>query len=154
MLERFMARSAVMLFVFRSKGDEKEILLQKRCNTGYADGMWDCAAAGHVDANESMKMAAIREADEELGISIIPENIEFGTFTHKYTPKTNEVYYNAFFVVKRYDGVPYIREPEKCSDLQWFPISNLPDGLLPDRKQAIHNYLRHIPYDEMGWERR
>ncbi|MCL2323858.1 MAG: hypothetical protein FWC47_17340, partial [Oscillospiraceae bacterium] len=63
-------------------------------------------------------------------------------------------YYNGFFVVKKYSGIPCIKEPEKCSDLKWFNIEKLPDNLLPDRKQALQNYLLNIYYDEFGWNRK
>ena len=50
MRERYKTASAVMLLLLRERNGRQEILLQKRRNTGYADGMWDCGAAGHVEA--------------------------------------------------------------------------------------------------------
>lgn len=150
--DRFLKRSAVMLFLIRVENGVQEILLQKRLNTSYADGMWDCAASGHVDENESMKMALIREAKEEIEICIEMQDVEFATITHKYTPVTKSIYYNAFFVVRKYSGVPSIKEPNKCSDLKWFPIKNLPDEFLEDRRQALQNYFSKVAYDESGWD--
>jgi 8-oxo-dGTP pyrophosphatase MutT (NUDIX family) len=49
---------------------EEFVLLQLRQGTGYFDGYWSTAAAGHVEANESAQEAASREVREELGISI------------------------------------------------------------------------------------
>lgn len=148
--EKFLTKSAVMLFLF--KQHRTEILLQKRYNTGYADGMWDCAASGHVEANESMKMAIIREAKEELGIYIDIKYVDFALLMHKYTPSTGNIYYNGYFTVNKYEGTPNIMEPDKCSDLQWFNIKNLPDNFIADRKQALQSYLSSIFYDEIGWE--
>lgn len=150
--ERYRITTAVMLFLFRNRNNSIEILLQKRQNTGYADGMWDCAASGHVEANESMKTALVREAKEELNIDIDIKNVEFATLIHKCTPKTKDSYNNTFFAVTLYKGVPIINEPEKCSDLQWFNINNLPDDLLQDRKKALDNYFSKIPYDELDWD--
>lgn len=152
MNERFLTRSAVMLFLLRNNIENQEILLQKRFNTGYADGMWDCASSGHVEAYESMKMALVREANEELGIKIEISDVEFATITHRYTPTTKDIYYNAFFVVKKYKGVPIIKEPDKCSELCWFGVNSLPDDFLVDRKQALSNYFSNIHYDESGWD--
>ena len=45
MRERYKTASAVMLFLLRERNGRQEILLQKRRNTGYADGMWDCGEA-------------------------------------------------------------------------------------------------------------
>lgn len=152
MAERFRVRTAVMLFLFRNAGSRREILLQKRQNTGYADGMWDCAACGHVEAMESMKMAMAREAKEELNIDIEINCIEFATLTHKYTPKSKDSFNNAYFAVRDYGGIPIINEPDKCSDLQWFAIDELPEDFLPDRKQALENYLSNVPYSEADWD--
>ena len=45
------------------------VLLQLRQNTGYMDGYWAAAAAGHVERGETAYDAAQREAHEELGIT-------------------------------------------------------------------------------------
>lgn len=150
MSEHFKTWGAVMLFLLRKQAGQEEILLQKRCNTGYGDGMWDCGASGHVEEGESMKAAVIREAREELGIGIQYEDVHFATFTHKNSPG-GAIYYNAFFYADRYEGAPQIMEPEKCSELQWFPMDGLPENMLEDRKEALANFSHHVPYSELGW---
>ncbi|MET0977876.1 MAG: NUDIX domain-containing protein, partial [Paeniglutamicibacter terrestris] len=47
-------------YVVFLRGDQ--VLLQLRQNTGFLDGHWACAAAGHVEAGESASAAAVREA--------------------------------------------------------------------------------------------
>ena len=77
MNERFKTCSAVMLMLIRKDNNgQEEILLQKRKNTGYMDGYWDFSASGHVEDNEPMKMAMLREASEELGINIKNDDLE------------------------------------------------------------------------------
>lgn len=49
MKERFLTRSVVILMLIRDTKDGEEILLQKRQNTGYADGYYDLSASGHVE---------------------------------------------------------------------------------------------------------
>lgn len=146
--EHYKTYGAVMLFLLREVNGKTHILLQKRANTGYADGMWDCGTSGHVEDNESMKCAMIREAKEELGIKI--ENLHFATFVHKHS--ANGVnYYNNYFVCNEYEGIPEIMEKNKCSEIQWFPIEQLPKELLDDRKEALSKYLNGISYSEHGW---
>jgi len=152
MSEIFLTKSAVMLFLFRKNSTETEILLQKRFNTGYLDGMWDCSASGHVEANESMKMALLRESKEEINIDIAITDIHFATIMHKYTPSYKDTYYNGYFYADIFTGTPIINEPQKCSDLSWFNVNDLPDDFIPDRRKALENYITHLPYDEMGWE--
>src|SRR5665647_2683547 len=49
---------------------EGEVLLQLRQNTGFMDGHWAAAIAGHVEAGESVVDAAVREAREEVGADV------------------------------------------------------------------------------------
>ena len=44
------------------------MLLQLRQNTGFMDGHWAAAAAGHVEKGETAYDAARREAAEEIGV--------------------------------------------------------------------------------------
>ncbi|MDN5754829.1 MAG: NUDIX domain-containing protein, partial [Micrococcaceae bacterium] len=60
-----------------------QVLLQLRQGTGYMDGCWAAAAAGHLEAGESAVQAAVREAQEELGITIDPEQLVPLTTMHR-----------------------------------------------------------------------
>ena len=151
MNERFKTLSAVMLMLTRKNSEGKEeILLQKRMNTGYMDGYWDFSASGHVENHESMKMATVREAKEELGINIKIEDLEFITLIHK---NTTPIYYNGYFKANRWEKEPKVNEPDKCEEIKWFIIDNLPENIIDDRNIAIQNYKNNIPYSELGWNK-
>ena len=130
MRERYKTASAVMLLLLRERNGRQEILLQKRRNTGYADGMWDCGAAGHVEAGETMRAAMAREAAEELGLAFSPADVRFATLTHKTSPD-GTTYVNVFF----------------CADCG----EALPETLLADRRAALKNFRAGVPYSEFGW---
>ena len=149
MSEKFKTLSAVMLMLLRDGENGEEILLQKRKNTGYCDGFYDFGASGHVEDNESMKVAMCREAKEELGIEILPEDLEEVCIIHK---KSNHIYYNGYFKTKKWSGNPVINEPEKNDEIIWVSINSLPENTIDDRKRAIENYINNIHYSEMGWE--
>ncbi len=53
---------------------DRKIVFQKRISR-LADNLIDAAAGGHVDAGEDYSMAALREAHEEIGITISPDNL-------------------------------------------------------------------------------
>jgi len=146
--ERFKNSSAVMLMLMRKAEKGEEILLQKRKNTGYCDGFYDFSAVGHVEANESMKMAIIREAKEELNIDIDIDNIDFVTIIHKFD--NGRIYYNGYFKVLNWKGEPLINEQDKIEELKWINI-NCVKNIINDREQAIHNYKNNIKYSEFGW---
>lgn len=140
--------SAVFVIIIKNE----RILLQKRKNTGYEDGKYDLAASGHVEENESLKEAVIRESLEEIGIKVEKDNIDFVTLIHKNDTTYANIYYNIYFIVREFDGIPVIKEPEKCSELKWFNLNELPSNLIEDRKLAISNYLNESFYSEVDWE--
>lgn len=55
--------------------------------------------------------------------------------------------------VKHYTGEIKIGEPDKCSDLEWFDIENLPPNIIPIRKSALLDYKNGIIYNEIGWKK-
>lgn len=151
MSDRFKNCSAVMLMLMRRNDEGKEeILLQKRQNTGYMDGYWDFSATGHVEDGEPMKAATIREASEELGIQIDYDDLEFVTLIHK---NKGAIYYNGYFKAEKWINEPKINEPEKCEQIKWFDINNLPQNIIDDRLNAIESYKNKVFYSEFGWEK-
>lgn len=77
MTERYSIRIAVYV-IFEKDG---KVLLSLRKNTGYKDGMcgW---VQGHVEAGEGIKDAALREALEETGAVVAPEDMEMVAVVH------------------------------------------------------------------------
>ncbi|MCM1545591.1 MAG: NUDIX domain-containing protein [Clostridiales bacterium] len=151
MKEHFKAPTAVVVMLLREVDGKTQVLLQRRQNTGFMDGLWDLSYAGHVEHGESMKDAAVREAKEELGVGIAPEKLEFFTLIHKREKENDLTFINGYFACAEFSGEPHICEPEKCSETGWFDLNNLPDGLIDDRKKAVKAYLNGVHYIEYGW---
>ena len=57
--------ATVHLFFIR----ENDILIARRRNTGYRDGEYSIPA-GHLDGDETVVSAGIREAREEVGVEL------------------------------------------------------------------------------------
>lgn len=59
-----------------------EILLQQRAATKViCPLLWDVSVAGHIDAGETLKSGAVREIEEEIGLSISEESLnKIGVF--------------------------------------------------------------------------
>ena len=152
MAEHFKVPSAVVVMLLREVDGKTQVLLQRRQNTGFMDGLWDLSYAGHVEHGESMTAAAVREAAEELGIKISPENLKFFTLIHKTEKEWDLIFINAYFVCEEFLGEPHIAEPEKCLELKWFDLDGLPDDLINDRKCAVKAYFDGTRYIEYGWE--
>ena len=144
MKERYQSKVAVFLILTREENGKTEILLQERYNTGYMDGKYDAACSGHLEKGESVSMALVREAKEEIGIDINEKDLRFVELIHSY----KEDYINVFFTTKKYSGTPKIMEPDKCDDLRWFDIENLPDNIFPRIKNVLININKGILYDD------
>lgn len=147
-MERFKENIAAVMVLLKS---ENKVLLQKRSNTGYMDDYWDFSATGHVEFGESMKVAGVRETLEEIGVVISEENMNIITMMHKYTKDSKLTYFNGFFIVDKFEGLPKIMEPHKCSDLRWFDLDELPEMIIPDRKLALDSLSSNEKYIEIGW---
>jgi 8-oxo-dGTP pyrophosphatase MutT (NUDIX family) len=107
------------------------------------------AASGHVDEGETAKMAVVRECAEELGIDVKITDLSFAHLCHRVSNNGGRTYYDIYFVVNRYDGVPEIMEPDKSAELAWFEINDLPGEIIDIRKAALDDYINNIQYSEV-----
>ena len=133
-----MVPAAYVLLRRRSERGE-ELLLQLRQGTGYMDGHWAAAAAGHVEAGESVLDAAAREAAEELGVVIDPADLVTLCAMHRtvapHGPIDERV--DFFFECRRWTREPTIQEADKSTDLRWFDLDALPGPVVPHELQVI-----------------
>ncbi|PFG33449.1 NUDIX hydrolase [Sanguibacter antarcticus] len=129
--------------VFLREGQVPGILLQLRRDTGYMDGYWATAAAGHVEQGESVVDAALREAHEELGLVLAADQLEPLTVMHRTLPGGGpiEERVDFFFRCTRWDGDPSLQEPEKAADLRWFGWDALPELVVP-HERAVFDAVR------------
>ena len=124
-----------------------QILLSQRINTGYEDGNFSFVA-GHAEDNESMLAAMVREAKEEAGVDIDRKDLELRVVLHR---KTDRQQVGFYFIVKKWRGEFINQELEKCGELRWVEIDNLPKNVIPYIRQAIENTTSKKYYSELNW---
>ena len=109
---------AVHVFVFNKRGD---LLLQKRSLLkDMCPGLWDSSVSGHLDAGESYEAAAVRELEEEMGITTetTPEEIA------RIAPGLETGWEHMRLYRIRHDGA--LRFPAAEVDaVMWFPLSEI-----------------------------
>lgn len=124
-----------------------QILLGRRRNTGFADGLYSLPA-GHLNLGESVIAAGVREAKEELGIVVSEDVLRFVQVMHSSYGIGRLAF---FFEVQDWMGSITNTEPQKCDDLRWFELGRLPEGMVPYIRTAIEYYLEGRCLTVYGW---
>ncbi|KHL11965.1 ADP-ribose pyrophosphatase YjhB (NUDIX family) [Mumia flava] len=134
---------AAYVLLLRGHPGAEEVLLHLRQNTGYRDGHW-ALVAGHVEAGETAREAAVREAAEEAGVVVDPVDLEPITVVHRIEvggpPVEQRV--DFFFATRRWSGAPSIREPQKAAEQRWFSVRALPEPGVPQERLVLDAYVR------------
>ena len=142
--ERFKLIPEVYLILVKNG----KILLSRRFQTGYEDGNYSMVA-GHADGNETMREATAREAKEEANITIDPLKLQHILTMHRWCGDHERIGF--YFTTDKWDSEIKNAEPDKCDDLSWFPLNELPENTLPYIQTVIDCYKKGIIYSEFGW---
>ncbi len=111
-----------------------KFLFLKRQNTGYRDGDYGMPS-GHLEDGESLDECIIRETKEEIGIDV--KDVEMMVVVH-----THDDYLDFMFKATEWDGEIQNCEEEKCAEMKWFGLDELPDNITPEIKAGIETYLK------------
>lgn len=93
--------------------------------------------AGHLDGDETVTQAIIREAKEEAGININSKDFKIKTVCHSYSKHNNREFIQFYAICKKWRGKLVNNEPDKCGELKFFLINNLPKNMVPYVKDGI-----------------
>jgi len=117
---------------------EGKILLMKRAEqSSMYPGYWGLVG-GFIDWGETGEQAAVREAKEEIGVTI-KVNRFIGRYYNTPTPEKSTVItlpHHSEIV----EGTPYPAQPEECSDVGWFTPEEVRQMKLAyDHKQILED---------------
>ncbi|WP_336086707.1 NUDIX hydrolase [Nocardia sp. SSK8] len=129
--------------------DERILLSLRRSGDKY-DHRWHLPS-GKLEADESARVGAAREAAEEIGVEIDPDALRLVHVGHVTAPGRDSRV-GLFFRAERWQGEPFNREPDKCYALQWFPLRELPGDLIEYSGLGIAALDSGKSYSELGWE--
>ena len=142
-MDRHKIKIAVYLLLVKNDG----LFLIRRYNTGWQDGNYSLPA-GHLDPDEKIFDAIVRETKEEIGIDIPKDNYKLVHTLHRVNSHVD-----FFFEVTDWEGEPQNMEPDKCDDVRWFAFDSLPVNIVPSVKFAISNYQQGVAFAEMDVEK-
>jgi mutator protein MutT len=123
------------------------VLLMRRAGSAYGVGRL-AFPAGHVDHGETPTASIIREAREEIGITITPDGLTPAGVMFR---RSSQAYVDFFFTATTWNGTPRICEPHKCTELTWADPGALPADALDYIGPAIANMTAGRHFSEHGW---
>lgn len=111
----------IHLHIFNSKG---ELFLQKRSAIKDVEpNKWDSAVGGHIDFGETPKLAALREAKEELNLSLTDI-----FFVEKYIIETNIERELTYVFFSESDLIPIV-DMNEVSDGKYWTLEGIKQNL-------------------------
>ena len=146
MKERFQIIPAVYLFLRK----DNQILLSRRFQTGFADGQYSFVS-GHLEGDETLREAMIREAKEEANIDLNLDDLKMIHTLHRSSKNNDKERIDIFFRAQKWNGEIKNMEEDKCDDLGWFTLDDLPDNIVPYVRQTLENILEGKIYSEFGF---
>ena len=124
--------------------EDGKVLLQRRFNTGFADGQYG-VPSGHMDGNETPREGCAREVQEEINIIIEPEDLRI---VHSGYRRMEDERFDFYMMTDQYVGEIKNMEPHKCNDLSWFPLDDLPKNTVDYIRVALEHIKNETQYSE------
>ncbi len=112
----------------------KKVLLGKRMNSYKAGTLG--LPGGRLELEEPLEECGMRELKEET--SLVAKNLEYVGVVRELQEGYNFIHF--VFVCIDFTGIPTVVETNKCEDWEWYPLSDLPDNVLPGHKSALDIY--------------
>jgi 8-oxo-dGTP pyrophosphatase MutT (NUDIX family) len=130
--------------IMRRQGKVAFVLRQ---NTDWMNGYYGLPS-GKIEKGESAMRAAIREAKEEVGVTITPDQLR-----HILTgDRHDEIdWMDICFEASGWAGEPYNAEPHMHSELSWLNPDDLPENVIPSVRFYIEQIKTGATYAEYGW---
>lgn len=126
---------------------DKKILMLKRFNTGFEDGSFS-TIAGKLEENESVFDCGIREAKEEVNVSV--KTVSVVHVMNRKGIDSNRI--DFFLLAKEWFGSLSNNEPDKCSMIQWFYYNELPANTIQYVKYALYEIQKGNMFSIYGWD--
>ncbi len=113
--------NVVVNFIIEQNG---KVLLMKRSDGFFKGGYW-VLPAGHIDGNETLREASVRELKEELNIDVSVDELIFLHAIHSITPFLERI--DFYFKIKNFSGCIVNKELNKCDEIKFFDYGDLPE---------------------------
>jgi 8-oxo-dGTP diphosphatase len=128
--------------------EQEQLLMGKRLNVEGA-GTW-ALPGGHLEYGEAFTEGIIRELFEETGLVI--EEVVFLNIVNE--PRENSHYVQINFISHQWSGSLENKEPDKCEEWKWVPISELPTEIFYAHEPILRAFKAGQSYLEVPLEKK
>lgn len=130
----------IACFIVLQKDDA--VLMAKRAGNVFMNGHYNFPS-GHLEEGESLVQVAIREAKEEIWVQIESADLELVHVLYRQSPDKPYIYF--YRRARKRQWEPQNCEPDKCSELQRIPLSEIDKHqLTPGDAQAIREISKWV----------
>jgi len=141
-------RQAASLILLRESADGAEVLLvQRNPQQRFMGGAWVFpGGAVHADEDADHAAAAVRELEEEAGISL-PESTELVPFSRWITPEGEGVsirFDTWFYAARAPDGVEARADGGECVDARWLTPAAALAAHAEDELALVFPTIKHL----------
>jgi 8-oxo-dGTP diphosphatase len=142
------SRPYAACFVLLRRGNSVAFVL--RSNTEWMNGHYGLPA-GKIEKGEGAIAGAVREALEEVGVTIDKKHLSHALTIHRKADYEDMEWIDIYFEVAEWQGEPYNAEPTVHSELAWLDLDQLPDNVVPAVRDALEQIKVGSTYSEFGW---
>jgi ADP-ribose pyrophosphatase YjhB (NUDIX family) len=103
-----------------------------------------------LDGSEPATAGLARSALDEVGIVVVPEDL---TLVHVLHRRDDIQRVDLFFASRVWAGEPSIRAPDRCDDLRWAGVAELPTDTADHVRAGLDGLRRGDLFSPLGWER-
>ncbi len=129
--------------------EQDRIAMLLRTGDRWKTGYWT-VPAGKIEKNESYITGALREAYEEVGVKLSRDQLKCVHVSHR--QEDGNTWVDVYFEALSWSGELVNNEPTAHSELQWWPIDELPDTVIETQATALRKIFAGEHYSELGWE--
>jgi 8-oxo-dGTP diphosphatase len=98
---------------------------------------------GHLEKFETPEECVKRETEEETGIII--KTLKKGEFINNFFPETNKHYITLYYIAKKREGKPTVKDPDKIAEWRFCRKRDLPKNLFSPFNNYINRKKRKSP---------
>jgi ADP-ribose pyrophosphatase YjhB (NUDIX family) len=127
---------------------EGKIAFILRQNTTWMNGFYSLPS-GKIEKNEPYTLGAVREAREEIGVEVNPQDLKFVHVMHR---SQDSDWVDIYFEIEKWAGEPINAEPHLHGELVWFDPQKMPENIVPCVRFALEQIEQGKYFSEFGFD--